>query len=213
MSARIVFRPLPAWTDHVSKPIGHPFRASWLATTNLLEREVEQLNGRFASVEVVLQVQASDYYMRKDGGIKADAKVTGDGVVVSFDSIHGPLRYACDSFSGSSWRGLAGWQANVRAIALTLEALRKVDRYGSSHRGEQYTGFAALPSGEPVEYPMTIERARLILSGYDDDTDPGRTVSWQSLYRRAALATHPDRGGDPAEFARVQAAYELLDSE
>jgi len=27
-------------------------------------------------------------------------------------------------------------------------------------------------------------------------------------YRKLALAKHPDRGGDPAEFARVSRAYE-----
>ena len=28
-------------------------------------------------------------------------------------------------------------------------------------------------------------------------------------YRKLALAKHPDRGGDPAEFARVTKAYEV----
>jgi hypothetical protein len=39
------------------------------------------------------------------------------------------------------------WQHNVRAIALGLEALRKVDRYGITRRGEQYAGWKALPAG------------------------------------------------------------------
>jgi len=40
------------------------------------------------------------------------------------------------------------WQHNVRSIALGLQALRAVDRYGISRRGEQYSGFrAALVSG------------------------------------------------------------------
>lgn len=40
------------------------------------------------------------------------------------------------------------WQHNVRSIALGLEALRAVDRYGISRRGEQYAGFrAALTAG------------------------------------------------------------------
>jgi hypothetical protein len=42
----------------------------------------------------------------------------------------------------------AFWQHNIRSIALGLEALRAVDRYGISRRGEQYAGFrAALTSG------------------------------------------------------------------
>lgn len=40
------------------------------------------------------------------------------------------------------------WQHNVRSIALGLEALRAVDRFGISRRGEQYAGFrAALTAG------------------------------------------------------------------
>lgn len=35
------------------------------------------------------------------------------------------------------------WQHNVRSVALGLEALRAVDRYGISRRGEQYAGFRA----------------------------------------------------------------------
>jgi len=32
----------------------------------------------------------------------------------------------------------------------------------------------------------------------------------KAAYRRRALATHPDRGGDPRQFIRVQAAYEIV---
>lgn len=40
------------------------------------------------------------------------------------------------------------WQHNVRSIALGLEALRAVDRYGITRRGQQYAGFrAALTTG------------------------------------------------------------------
>jgi hypothetical protein len=39
------------------------------------------------------------------------------------------------------------WQANLRAITLGLEALRRVQRYGIVKEDEQYTGFKALTSG------------------------------------------------------------------
>jgi hypothetical protein len=41
------------------------------------------------------------------------------------------------------------WQDNLRAIALGLEALRKVERYGIANRGEQYAGWAQLTAGGP----------------------------------------------------------------
>lgn len=40
---------------------------------------------------------------------------------------------------------------------------------------------------------------------------PGATrAQVTSAYRRAALVTHPDQGGDPARFAVVRAAYDWL---
>ena len=36
------------------------------------------------------------------------------------------------------------------------------------------------------------------------------TAEIRQAYRKLALAKHPDRGGDPAEFARVSRAYEVL---
>ena len=59
--------------------------------------------------------------------------------MVAFESKHGPLKYATDVFDH--------WHANLRAIALGLEALRKVERYGITQRGEQYTGFRTWNSG------------------------------------------------------------------
>jgi hypothetical protein len=84
-------------------------------------------------------------------------------------------------------------EANVRAIALALEALRKVDRYGVTKRGEQYAGWKALPSPNDA----ILERGRQIIREHDGDV------------RRALAATHPDReGGDEEAFKAVSAARE-----
>jgi hypothetical protein len=103
-------------------------------------------------------------------------------VTVAFDSKHGSLKYTADKF--------ATWQENLRAIALGLEALRKVDRYGVTTRGEQYTGWKALPAGESEP---NVERGRSLIEEFGG-------------VKQALMATHPDRGGDPARFADVQAA-------
>jgi hypothetical protein len=49
------------------------------------------------------------------------------------------FQFAVDKF--------ATWQDNLRAIALGLEALRKVDRYGITKNSEQYTGWKQLEAG------------------------------------------------------------------
>src|SRR5690606_32320419 len=134
--------------------------------------------------EVVVQLAISERDCRLDGWIRADAKPTHPGVIVSLDSRHGPLRYSTDVFSrGSFWRGggsgyvtIPGWQCNVRAVALGLEALRKIDRYVIAQGGEQYRGWQALPPGTPMPAAsMTVEQAaRLLIDlGEVDDAPPG----------------------------------------
>jgi hypothetical protein len=78
----------------------------------------------------VLQVDLAERDIRVDGLPRSNARYgSHPGAIVSFDSRRGPLRYATDEFTE--------WKANLRAVALSLKALRDVDRYGVSKRGEQ----------------------------------------------------------------------------
>lgn len=218
--SRILFRPLPAWTDPVSEPIGHQFKAAWSDTVELLRREVDMLNGRWDDVEIVLQVDADERGMRRDGGIRADAKVASRGVVVSFMSKHGPLRYACDTFE-SHWYGqMPSWQTNVRAVALGLEALRKVSRYGIGQRGEAYAGWSQIGTGMLAGSVdrMTADEAVDVLGRWrhtpieflNDSIRRNVNGVVDVLYRRAAKVLHPDAGGDGDEFKRLAMARNLL---
>lgn len=162
-----------AWSD--------PFRAGWDSTLYKLEYELEKLGASYAIIE--LAIGSGD--IRMDGWPKAHARASHPGVVISFDSKHGDLRYGTDRYPT--------WQANVRAIALGLEALRKVERYGIGKRGEQYQGWRQLTAG-PV---MTREEAQELLDSYGGE-------------RKALQAAHPDTGGSDEEFIKVQAARETL---
>jgi len=112
------------------------------------------------------------------------------------------------------------WQDNVRAIALGLEALRKVDRYGIVQSAEQYRGWQALPPGSPMPAAkMTIEDAARLLAdaapslGYEsgDLLDSGAADgAIPRCYREAAKRLHPDVGGDPELFKRLTEARDLL---
>lgn len=144
---RYQLRPLH-WTAPVTpgRQSSAVFRASWTDTLTLLGDEIEQLGGGRSDVLFEVDVQQAD--LRLDGMLRANAKM-GDfpGVVVTFDSKFGQLRYASDAYE-PRWKGaMPGWQANIRAVALALQALRAVDRYGVSKRGEQYTGWRALEAG------------------------------------------------------------------
>lgn len=206
---RLIARPIEQWPDQLltdGQRRWTPFEAQWHQTVDLLSREVEALGTR----EAVLQLAITERDCRLDGWIRADAKPAHPGVILSFESKHGPLCYSTDRFKGGG--GRLGWQANVRAIALGLEALRKVDRYGIARSGEQYRGWNALPSGTAMPTALTIESAIAFLHehapGVEWDYDQPDQV--QRAYRAAAARLHPDRGGDPADFRRLTEARDLL---
>lgn len=207
---KLVARPIEEWPEQLlsdDQRAWTRFDAPWSDTVELLAREVGMLGGD----EVVLQLAVTERDCRLDGWIRANAKPAHPGVIVSFDSKHGPLRYSTDRFRGLGDRR-PGWQANVRAIALGLEALRKVDRYGIARGGEQYRGWNALPAGTEMPAALTIDSAVAFLHEHA----PGIEWDWDQpdevrrAYRAAALRLHPDHGGDPADFRRLQDAAELL---
>jgi hypothetical protein len=162
---------------HRSPTFHNPFRAGSNDTLWKLEYELDKLG----AVEVVIELALTESEIRIDGWPRAGARPSHPGVVVSFDSRHGPLRYGTDAFPD--------WQANVRGIALGLEALRKIDRYGISHRGEQYTGWKQLSAGDSGFF----QRGRELIAEHGGET-------------AALKATH--KGGDADDFRAVQAVRE-----
>jgi len=205
---RYTVRPLGTWTGPATPPdrrrSARSFSAPWPATLDLLERETRLLGARL----VVLQVDVRAGEIRRDGMIRADARGGHPGVRVAFDSHHGPLTYASDAY--------LHWQANTRAIALGLEALRAVDRYGISKSGEQYRGWAAIEAGPA----MSAEQAARVLAqaaaGWWTAGDVlGSPAARKDAWRAAARRHHPDvAGDDPATaetYDRCRQAKELLD--
>lgn len=164
-------------------PRGDQFSSYWTNTLSLLEAELDKLGAN----DVVIQIAVSESDIRIDGWPRANAQPSHPGVIVSFDSRHGPLRYLTDSF--------LDWKANVRAIALGLQALRAVDRYGITLRGEQYSGWKQL-TGSRVG-PKSRAEAETLIAKYGD-------------LKTALFQSHPDHGGSTEEFAAVQTARELL---
>lgn len=201
----IVYRPIDAWPGEQTKARQEsPFSAAWNATLELLDRELWHLDAKNVVFQIALR---EEDFRRTDGQPKTNARASHPGVILAFDSKYGPLKYATDTFTD--------FQANVRAIALGLEALRKVDRYGITKRGEQYTGWKLLPAST-VEPAMTLEAACRFLSqwGAGDPGDHWKSdESVKDAYRRAASRLHPDvEGGSTAKFQRLQEAKRVLDA-
>ena len=82
---------------------------------------------------------------------------------------------------------------NLRAIEKTLEALRGIDRWGTSDIVKKaFTGFTALPA--------PLEGWRAVLG--DHSTIEAALVRWKEL----AFDAHPDRGGSDLAMRELNAA-------
>lgn len=177
------------------------FSATWGTTLQLLDREVWYLGGKNMRLQVA--IPASQF--RLDGRPRATAKAEHPGVILTLDSKHGPLSYPCDTFTT--------WQDNVRAIALALEALRKVDRYGVTKRGEQYRGFLALEAtAMPAGFVTAADAAEFVFDISRSLARPGKD-GMAACVRLAKRRAHPDTGGDAATFQRVTLAEAKLREE
>lgn len=182
---QVTFRPLAVWPypETERRRSRWTFKAGWSSTLDLLDRELRYLDAS----NIVLGAMFREQDLRLDGMPRADARMPSHpGIELSFDSPHGRLVYATDS---CDW-----WEHNVRSIALGLEALRAVDRFGITRKGEQYAGWKQLPAGSPGP---SIERGRELIAEYGG-------------VREAIKATHPDHGGDREDFEAVQAAREAV---
>lgn len=177
---QVVFRPLPVWPHKPSQRRHGQFSTSYAKTLAQLEREIAHLGGK----DVTIGVGLSDHDIRLDGLPRANARpFTHPGVEVSFDTkAYGRQTYATDQFHD--------WLDNMRAVTLSLEALRAVERYGLS-KGRQYAGFSLLTAG-----PSDEERGRLLVERYGD-------------VAAALRATHPDTGTGEHSAADFQAVMAI----
>lgn len=217
----LTFRPIDVWPGELTrnrKP--SPFRGSWASTKELLDREVDFLckNHRRVHELVVVQLAVTEGEIRQDGQLRAGARPQHPGVIVSFETPDGPMRFSCDRFEPPSYRPATLWHSNVRAIALGLEALRKVERYGLGTGREQYRGFQALPPGQPIAMggSMTVEQAARVIvdgAGILPNSLPSFVANPELIddaFRCAAKRNHPDVGGTTTAMAELNEAYEIV---
>lgn len=180
----VTFRPLPRWPYPEQPTRPDLFKAGYSNTLDLLEREIAALRGS----EVIIGIVTDSESIRLDGRPRADMRTRHPGVELSFEAKGRRLVFHTDTYRGYA----ESWQSNLRAIALGLEALRAVSRYGiTSGIGEQYAGFLKLETSQ-----ASPERGRVL-------------VEEAGSMREALKRNHPDHGGDPRAFADVQAYRQL----
>lgn len=142
----------------------------------------------------------TDHELRVNGTPRRDRPPRTPGVALYFTRNGKELCIPCDRFSNI--------RANIRAIGLTLESIRRMERYGTSQMVEAaFRGFEALPPGssDPIAMPASGPRPWHEVLGVEPSATKDEV---RGAYRRLATAHHPDNGGDPKLFEEITRAYQ-----
>ena len=188
------FRPLDKWPGERNKSWKRAtFRVTYARSLDLLESELSKLRAK----DVVIQVDGLTLQdIRNDGWPRSSwtpGRYGKSGVIVSFQSAKGAMSFPCDRFTS--------WQDNLRAIALSLEALRTVDRYGVTRGNEQYRGWSQIEA--PKNGHMSRGEAAIFLASILSVPKDYILEQPAKYIRQAQQAYHPDRvGTEPEKLAR-----------
>src|SRR5262245_12017842 len=122
------------------------------------------------------------------------------------------IHVECDPFDEDEWarRGGRGGESSgdapkARTLAVDRVTLRTEGRFRVRHAHRDLTFYASEEDGiRDVEAALTARYAWCAALGV---RFPCSADSVKAAYRRLAMASHPDAGGDPAEFRTVEQAY------
>jgi hypothetical protein len=180
MSDKITAYPLswpPAWPRTEGFRDGAKFKTTLPSALNNVRRQIELMGGK----NVVL---SSNYTLGNDN--------PKDPAVVAYFTWDGTqLAIPCDR-----WSRL---ESNLQAIALTVEAMRGMERWGAKHMiRAMFTGFKQLGTGvnrKPWWKVLGVDHGDL-------------EVVVREAYRTLAKQHHPDAGGNAERFLEIQMAWE-----
>lgn len=178
-------------TDRARRASGSKF-GNWTVytATEGLKEELRLLGCR----EIIVSTSVP---LRRDGFPLSKPPVDGDpGVAVYFARGKKSQCVAIDTY--------AFVEFNLRAITLTIEAMRAIERHGGAEILDRaFTGFAALPAPEAPE-PWYIVFG----------VDKGSSIdAVKARYRELVKTAHPDAGGSNESMWRLQQALESFEAE
>jgi hypothetical protein len=165
-------------------------RARFDTSQDRAQRELIKEIQRLGGTSIVL---STNIELRRDGLPYVTQKRLQDdpGAAVYFTLKGQQKCFACDR-----WDILGD---NIRAITKTIEALRGIERWGSSKMVEQaFQGFEALPPPSTDNEAHWLEVLGLSRGAQREHIE--------AAYKIKALGAHPDRGGSHEEMARINAA-------
>lgn len=139
-------------------------------------------------------VISADIQLRADGWPRADRSEPADpGIAVYFKFDGRDLSFACDTYIST--------RDNLRALALTIEALRGIQRWGASDLMDRaFRGFAALPERATSPWRETL--------GFGKD-ERVTIDKIDARYRDLVKKHHPDYGGNEETFRQITEARSI----
>lgn len=202
---RFVYMPRLPVTKPVHKD-AKGIRADWNRALRVLNYELS----RIGASDVTIGCGYKRF--RNDGAPYADDRAEHGHARVSFVKNGVPMTF--------SYGGWLDFNQNLYMIALTLERLRAVDRYGCTQDGQQYAGFSALPPGRSAiqvsEWPSAQAAMRfLCLTAGMVEGDDTSEAMLTKVFPAAARRSHPDYefgGGSTELMAKVNRARDFIRS-
>jgi hypothetical protein len=213
----IRFIPFGAWPAERPRTKSRKHSPSKLTSARLLreiEDELTRIGGKDGSVEVAMTANE----LRRNGLMYAGKAPRDPGIILRFsDRVGRSIVMPSDRYTTV--------EGNLFGVYKTLEALRTVDRHGCALSGEQYTGWARLPSGEqggtaPMSLDDACETIVREVEGDALDADQVREIGQimqasagtitRMYVRKGRQLAHPDSGGSNFRFQRIQEAVAVL---
>ena len=215
------FVPITQWPGEATKVRKNAaFRSSYIKTLDLLESELQKIQARAIVIEAFYTLDQ----IRNDGWPRANQNPSHPGVILSFKKPEGPtfyrdgkpmvhivpLSFPCDTYHRI--------EHNIHAIALSLQALRAVDRYGVTKRSEQYAGWKRIEAPKANGFDSKEAAAAFIIVEANRSIPAASVIQDAALrseiYRQAARRLHPDSPtGNHDLFIKLQQANTLLDTQ
>lgn len=165
-------------------------------------REVQDELNRLGARTMVITTNYASGSVGPDPGAAAYWTIMERGVLV-------PHVIACDR-----WQQLGH---NLHAIALSINALRGIDRWGAVRREQAFAGFRELPAGAgaaPGSTPVARPWREVLGGGFPIGISEADLFAIaKSRHRRLIAEQHPDRGGDPAMAAALNQAMDEATAE
>lgn len=168
----------PAGWPRTKSPKEGRFEVSFDKAVQELGWEVERMGGSYAVLSTNLELRLDGKTPRQGKSDPSDR-----GVAVYF-MLNGKQKvFACDTYTTV--------RDNIRAIGLTIQALRSVDRYGASGMLERaLRAFDALPPPKSCWDVLGIQATR----------DASQI---EAAFRASAKTRHPDAGGSAVAFTEL----------